>query len=141
MKEIFPKYDVIEEHFIGASMQTSTGQISLDVYVPQLQLAVEYQGTQHYTDIPGRFGITILQGARDMEKKTLCKSYGITIVNIPYWWKGDKESVMATINYHRPDIQVDVHPGMMPLINPEGGSRVQLMQPEHFQGTALIPQA
>ena len=45
--------------------------MELDAYVPDLKLAFEYQGEQHYKDIH-TFGQQGNQAARDDEKKELC---------------------------------------------------------------------
>lgn len=64
-------------------------RVELDVWVPSLNVAFEYQGEQHYHDFVKIFG----QGAnlstylsRDDEKIQLCKSRGIKLILIPYWW-------------------------------------------------------
>jgi len=41
---------------------------------------------------------------RDDEKSRVCKSLGITLVEVPYWWRHDKESIMAILQKCRPDI-------------------------------------
>ena len=45
--------------------------MQLDAYVPALNLAFEYQGEQHYSEIY-MFGKQANQAARDDEKKELC---------------------------------------------------------------------
>jgi hypothetical protein len=41
---------------------------------------------------------------RDLEKKMLCQKEGITLIDVPYWWQSDKESLVATIAKYRPDV-------------------------------------
>jgi len=41
---------------------------------------------------------------RDEEKQTFCKKEGITLIQIPFWWDHDKESIVATLQHYLPDI-------------------------------------
>jgi hypothetical protein len=92
-------------------------RLELDIYINELKLAFEYQvmivllffflcffkGEQHfyahflYRDLE-------MQKERDILKKEACKSFGITLIEIPYWWDGQYESVVATIYRARPDL-------------------------------------
>jgi len=67
-----------------------------------LNLAFEYQGQQHYQDT-AMFGQVLVYKNRDQEKHQACKSTGITLLEVPYWWKRDKESVLEIIKKYRPD--------------------------------------
>jgi hypothetical protein len=44
---------------------------------------------------------------RDEEKRSLCDQYGITLIEVPYWWNGKQDSLLATIYNHRPDVVTD----------------------------------
>eukprot|EP01114_Cavostelium_apophysatum_P022095 TRINITY_DN7884_c0_g1_i1.p1 TRINITY_DN7884_c0_g1~~TRINITY_DN7884_c0_g1_i1.p1 ORF type:complete len:873 (-),score=176.06 TRINITY_DN7884_c0_g1_i1:3235-5853(-) len=70
--------------------------LELDIWVPSLALAFEYQGQHHYNDI-FYFGAQKNFNERDTEKKELCENSGITLVEIPYWWDRRRESLLATI--------------------------------------------
>ena len=41
---------------------------------------------------------------KDQQKIDLCKSQGITLIPIPYWWDRKFESLQATIYNERPDL-------------------------------------
>lgn len=41
---------------------------------------------------------------KDEERKNACKEVGITLIPIPYWWDGRKDSLLATISKIRPDL-------------------------------------
>jgi hypothetical protein len=77
--------------------------MELDIYLPSLSLAFEYQGEQHYHN-------NFLSGSpealqlRDTEKKKACRNYGITLFQVPYWWDKDKKSITALIAHYRPDL-------------------------------------
>jgi len=75
----------------------------LDIYVPSLKLAFEYQGYQHYHDL-NLFGFASTNRMRDVEKSNACSYLGITLIEIPYWWRRDKASIGAILHQNRPDI-------------------------------------
>jgi len=60
-----------------------------DIYIPTLAVALEYQGLQHYQ---GHYiyGDTKYYNERDDEKRKACKSMGISLIEVPYWWQHDK---------------------------------------------------
>eukprot|EP01125_Pyxidicula_operculata_P009166 TRINITY_DN3035_c0_g1_i1.p1 TRINITY_DN3035_c0_g1~~TRINITY_DN3035_c0_g1_i1.p1 ORF type:complete len:107 (-),score=22.63 TRINITY_DN3035_c0_g1_i1:27-347(-) len=71
--------------------------IEFDVWIPSLNLAFEYQGEQHYFPITAFSANTDAYNLRDKEKDLLCLNNGITLVQIPYWWKGDLDSLTQSI--------------------------------------------
>ena len=66
--------------------------IELDIYLPQLLLAFEYNGIQHYYNT-AYFGNVDKQKKRDDHKQKQIKAEKITLVTVPYWWKGDLGSL------------------------------------------------
>jgi len=74
-----------------------------DIYVPTLGLAFEYQGRQHYKDHLV-YGATKEYKDRDEEKRQRCSLAQITLIEVPYWWRHDKESIVAILHKYRPDI-------------------------------------
>ena len=69
----------------------------LDIFIPALQIAMEYQGEHHYDDIPGGFaGIELFQ-ERDVEKEKLASSLHIKIIYIPYWWDLSLSSLQTSL--------------------------------------------
>lgn len=77
--------------------------MELDVYCPDLSIAFEYQGGQHYYSYHKGCRITN-QRRRDQEKYDACQENNITLIVVPYWWNNSKSSLAATIQSHRPDI-------------------------------------
>jgi len=53
--------------------------LELDIYFPELRLAIEVQGEQHFQDIPG-MGSWGTQRGRDLDKIELCKKLNISLV-------------------------------------------------------------
>ena len=78
-------------------------RITLDIFVRGKNLALEYQGLLHYHDI-FIYGQTTGFQKRDPQKRLVCHDLGITLVDIPFWWKGDYSSFVNTIRLARPDI-------------------------------------
>eukprot|EP01114_Cavostelium_apophysatum_P005321 TRINITY_DN1615_c1_g1_i1.p2 TRINITY_DN1615_c1_g1~~TRINITY_DN1615_c1_g1_i1.p2 ORF type:complete len:559 (-),score=129.89 TRINITY_DN1615_c1_g1_i1:334-2010(-) len=70
--------------------------MELDIYIPTLRLAFEYQGQHHYENEDIQ--------RRDAEKRKACKLHSISLVSIPYWWDRSKESLLAEISKQRPDL-------------------------------------
>eukprot|EP01114_Cavostelium_apophysatum_P014087 TRINITY_DN3560_c0_g1_i1.p1 TRINITY_DN3560_c0_g1~~TRINITY_DN3560_c0_g1_i1.p1 ORF type:complete len:697 (-),score=96.12 TRINITY_DN3560_c0_g1_i1:32-2122(-) len=75
--------------------------IQLDIYVPKMEIAFEYQGEQHFVG-KNREG----QRARDAQKRQICEANGITLIEVPYWWNGTVEALVGTIRKVRPDIDL-----------------------------------
>lgn len=78
-------------------------KLELDLYIPSLNLAFEYNGQQHYKDI-GYFQPTHQYQTRDDLKQQACKLAGISLISVPYWWNRKKESLVATILKHNPQL-------------------------------------
>ena len=81
--------------------QSTNSPMELDIFLPSVSLAIEYQGEQHYR-WHFIFGSPQLQQWRDTEKKEACNKAGITLVEIPFWWNRSLASLAATIKEQRP---------------------------------------
>jgi hypothetical protein len=76
--------------------------MELDIFIPSLSLAVEYQGTFHYRDSALAGSVKKVQ-MRDNEKKQACLQFGITLIQIPHFTK----KILALedkLQFYRPDI-------------------------------------
>ncbi|MCQ6285594.1 MULTISPECIES: hypothetical protein [Bacillus cereus group] len=77
MKELFPSHQVLSHaklDFLGLQ--------HLDIYFPELKLAIEYQGEQHSKPV-SRFGgekAFQLNRERDARKKDLCEKNGVSLL-------------------------------------------------------------
>ncbi len=58
----------------------------LDIYLPELALAIEHQGEQHYSPIEAFGGQNAFEKTRerDERKRTLCQGNGVTVVDIRF---------------------------------------------------------
>ena len=62
------------------------GQQRLDIYLPELALAIEHQGEQHYFPIDAFGGeqAFVKTRERDERKRALCRENGVTVVDIRF---------------------------------------------------------
>ena len=86
-KKLYRDYAVIYQHRPSFLRSSSGGQMSYDIFISGLNIAIEYQGKQHYEPV-GFFGgeeaFHDLQ-KRDREKAQLSKENGIKLIYINYW--------------------------------------------------------
>jgi len=99
LREIFGKAEKIYEDYWHETLSRKSGSaVQLDVYIPEIRLAFEYQGEHHYSELRvAGFGNLESQRIRDWEKLELCSEHGIKLIIIPYWWDNRIESLLATI--------------------------------------------
>jgi hypothetical protein len=88
---------------VSSTLLTVLVPMELDIYVPSLGLALEYQGEQHYGNNP-KFGNTASVRKRDQQKEIACKEYGITLIPVKFTWKKDQKSIAEWIQAVRPDL-------------------------------------
>lgn len=95
--------DEIQENFKHPDLLYAKSQMpaELDIFVPSLKLAFEYQGAQHVQQM--YTGNIDAQSARDEEKKRLCRLHGITLVCIHHQWSGLLEDLLATVHHYSPE--------------------------------------
>jgi hypothetical protein len=75
------------------------------IFLPHLSLALEYQGEHHYFS-NNQFGSLSTQQRRDQLKRNFASQFGITVISIPFWWDRSSSSLSSTIQYFRPDINL-----------------------------------
>jgi hypothetical protein len=73
--------------------------MELDIWIPSIKVAVEYQGEQHFFPVRGWGGKKAFAEIqqRDAEKRKRCKQLSICLVEIPYTWDGDSKSLMNAL--------------------------------------------
>jgi len=104
IKEILPVNVEVLEEFVHSNRFADSGMpMTFDIYVPSLKLAFEYQGYHHF-HTHNVFGDPRNHQRRDNEKQHNCTKLGISLVEVPYWWQRDKESLLELLHKHRPDV-------------------------------------
>lgn len=79
VKNAFPKFEII--HHASPSW---LGRQHLDIYISELDIAIEYQGIQHRKPVEFFGGIEGLKATqeRDARKKILCQANNVTLIEI-----------------------------------------------------------
>lgn len=110
LQKLFPYADV-RMNFKHPNLRHSQTQkrIELDVYMPSIGLAFEYQGEQHYVHQGFRTGSGAMQATMDEEKRRLCLGAGIKLIEIPYWWDHQIDTLKATIARYCPPALIALH--------------------------------
>lgn len=90
--------------------------MELDVFVPSLSLAFEYQGYHHYHQ-HGMFHAPEFYQEQDETKRKQCIAHNITLIAVPYWWNHDPLALAATIRARRADVllAVEIPPDVAPI--------------------------
>jgi hypothetical protein len=93
--EIYPDYRIIRHH-----RPEFLNFLELDVFIPKLNLAFEYQGIQHFEPIEHWGGKKSLEQGklRDRTKKTLCEQNNIKLIYIYYYEEISKKLLEDKIN-------------------------------------------
>ena len=110
VQNLFPEIHIQLDYRHPDMVFSKTGQrIELDIFLPSLNLALEFQGKQHY-NWHFVYGSPSRQQHRDSEKKEICAKYGITLIEVPYWWQTfhNVDHLVTTIRNQRPGMQLPV---------------------------------
>ncbi len=97
VKKIFPNEDIIfhDRSFLRNGME-------LDIFIPNLNLAFEYQGRQHFefksTWFWKNYDEFHAQRLRDWLKRDICSWEGITLIEVSYREKLSEELVLSKLN-------------------------------------------
>ena len=83
--ELYPQYEIIEDYFHRELARISGKSAQFDLFIPKLNLAIEFHGIHHYKELPS-FGSIDMYQQRDEEKEKLCAEHGISLVVVPYTW-------------------------------------------------------
>lgn len=91
---IFPSTDVLRHH-----RPDWLGGLELDIFIPGLDLAFEYQGQQHFHPIEAWGGEEALdrQIARDKKKVMICNQRGVKLIAVDYTEPLVKDHIVARI--------------------------------------------
>lgn len=99
VKQLYPNGNVWYQ-YRPSFLVSEKGQLSYDVYIANLGLAIEYQGKQHFepVEIFGGADSYEKQKARDQIKARLSKAHGIKLVYINYWEDLSSELIKQKID-------------------------------------------
>jgi hypothetical protein len=84
------------------------------IFLPHLSLAFEYQGEHHYSSTL-YLGDSSISQRRDRAKLKFASQFGITLIPIPFWWDRSSDSLASTIEYYRPDINLQSKKKVPPI--------------------------
>eukprot|EP01127_Copromyxa_protea_P024422 TRINITY_DN9601_c0_g1_i1.p1 TRINITY_DN9601_c0_g1~~TRINITY_DN9601_c0_g1_i1.p1 ORF type:complete len:143 (-),score=22.01 TRINITY_DN9601_c0_g1_i1:139-519(-) len=91
--ELFPGKQILYDYRIK--------KVEFDIWLPEERLALEYQGEHHFRDFArfiGGANVNVAnQFVRDMNKHNYCSLESIKLVEVPYWWDGNKESLQLIL--------------------------------------------
>lgn len=99
-KKLFKNYKVIHQHRPFFLKSPKGGQMSYDVFISGLNIAIEYQGKQHFEPIEyfgGEKAFYELK-VRDKEKFKLSLEHGIKLIYINYWEEITENLILDKIN-------------------------------------------
>lgn len=85
LQKHFGKYDVIENSRPSWLITQKGQRLELDLFIPELEIAIEIQGKQHYIFTPyfhKNMAHFISQQKRDASKRALCESRGIALYDV-----------------------------------------------------------
>ncbi len=97
---LYPDYQVLRNvRDPDFAFEASGRAMELDIFIPDLDLAFEYQGEQHYRPVAFFGGEPAFQKikARDAEKRRFFADHDIQLVEVPYTWNGSLESLKTMI--------------------------------------------
>lgn len=91
VKELFPNQRIDLEYNVA-----DKGSLFLDIYLPRMGIAFEYDGIQHFEyneHFHGSREVFLKARKRDNEKDELCKQKNIVLIRMRY----DEEMTKATV--------------------------------------------
>lgn len=95
VKQIYPNQRVELEHNVA-----SKGALFLDIYLPRLKIAFEYDGIQHFEyneHFHGNKENFLKARRRDSEKDEQCEQQGITLIRVAYNEQMSRELVLSKL--------------------------------------------
>lgn len=95
LKQLFARQFMIENY-----RHPQSDFAEFDIFLPGFNLAFEYQGEQHFDEIPGKFGKVDIYFRRDEKKSILAQRIGVLLVCVPYWWDNSPHSLAVFISNH-----------------------------------------
>ena len=106
VENLLPSYEVVANFRHPMLRFKDSGHpMELDIWIPELQLGIEYQGEQHDPESfrDGMFGGEDESESlwkRDAEKRKACAEAGILLLEFDYRWDRKKASVREVLQDH-----------------------------------------
>ena len=90
-KKLIKKSDDVGDYWLEG--------LELDIFIPELDLGIEYQGVQHFKPVEHWGGMEALKElqVRDKKKRQLCQSLGIGLIYFKHDEDLSNESVSAKL--------------------------------------------
>ena len=99
IQKLLKNYYMIENYRSPLILSIETDrEFELDIFIPSLNVAFEYQGQQHYDDIASGFSPYEYYHSCDLLKKQLSIDQKLNFIEIPYWWNGSLSTLFSTIS-------------------------------------------
>lgn len=108
----------------------------LDVYIPSLSIAIEYQGKQHFEPIEFFGGVESFAYRKDLDqrKRMLCEANGITLIEFPYDIKANIANILTVL------CENGIHNFPHPIMNPIPPDKKSYYQKvENLSSAAFVP--
>ena len=98
-KKLFKDSTVIYQHRPFYLKSSLGGQMSYDIFISKINIAIEYQGKQHFEPIDFFGGIIGFKNTkrRDAEKLQLSELHGVKLIYINYWEEVNEQLIRSKI--------------------------------------------
>eukprot|EP00026_Physarum_polycephalum_P002504 Phypoly_transcript_02511.p1 GENE.Phypoly_transcript_02511~~Phypoly_transcript_02511.p1 ORF type:complete len:789 (+),score=87.01 Phypoly_transcript_02511:70-2436(+) len=100
--------------------ETTGGYMEFDIWIPKYDICFEFQDPYHFTTTWYYQRPQSKIGGEDNVKMETAHRKGMSLIQIPCWWHGSQEGLMATIKFHRPDLMQKSKLAPIPLNPPFG---------------------
>lgn len=99
VKKLYKEHNVIYQHRPLFLKSEKGGQMSYDIFISGMNIAIEYQGKQHFEPVEFFGGLEAFQSVkkRDKEKLELSIKNGIKLVYVYYWEEVSEELLKRKI--------------------------------------------
>lgn len=102
IKKQYKSYTVIYQYRPKFLKNPDGGQLSYDVFISELNVAIEYQGKQHFEPVEFFGGAKAFESVqlRDKLKAQLSRENGVKLVYINYWEEITPELIFDKIGFY-----------------------------------------